>query len=117
VDKTNQDLYTQVELLKRDTEQFYQMGEKLDKAIDKLQDLVNSVNTMVSLQQQRLDNSDHTTDLLDKKITLIDTKLTTEDKLLNDRIQKLERFKWVLMGAAATISFIIEKTLTIITGN
>ena len=52
-----QDIRTDVELLKKDVHSISRLVDKLDVAIDKLTDVTNCLNRMIAVQEENLDKS------------------------------------------------------------
>ena len=95
-------LKTDVELLKRDVHSISRLVDKLDVAIDKLTEVTNCLNRMISVQEEKLSSQDEADKHLYKKVQLIDKRVTT-----------LERWKWLVIGGAGVVGFILAKLSSI----
>ena len=95
-------LKTDVELLKKDVHSIARLVDKLDVAIDKLTDVTNCLNKMIAVQEQKIEQQER-----DDKYLI--EKLKTIDK----RVVALEKWKWFVMGGAGLVGFILAKLSTI----
>ena len=75
--------------------------DKLDVAIDKLTDVTNCLNRMISVQEEKLSSQDQADKHLHKKVTLIEKRVTS-----------IERWKWLVVGGAGVIGFALAKYST-----
>ena len=144
-----QQIKTEVELLKRDFEQLSAITDKLDVAIDKLSSVAGSLDRMIAVHENRLEYHDQ----IDKELfTLIEDRrkeareqyetlhqrvgrmrdefdqdlaaamkelmveikdLKERDavfhKEMNERLQRLERWRWIVMGAVAFGTFLLVR--------
>ena len=142
-----QQIKTEVELLKRDFEQLAAITDKLDVAIDKLSSVASSLDRMIAVHENRLEYHDQ----IDKELfTLIedrrkeakeqyetlhkrmggmrdefDSELSNAMKELmaeikdlkekdmahhkevSERLNRLERWRWIVMGAVAFGTFLL----------
>ena len=80
------DLNTKIQMVMKDFEIFEKCTNKLDETNTTLRTLVESIDKIVALHEERIMN-------------MIDTT-----KNLEARVLVLEKFKWVLLGVAAVIS-------------
>ena len=95
-------LKTDVELLKKDVHSIAKLVDKLDVAIDKLTEVTNCLNKMIAVQEQKIEQQER-----DDKYLI--EKLKTIDK----RVVALEKWKWFVMGGAGLVGFILAKLSTI----
>ena len=51
---SNQDLHTEIELLKRDVSEMKLIYSRLDKAIEKISDVSNSINRMLAVHEEKI---------------------------------------------------------------
>ena len=122
-----------IQTLKRDIENVNAIQDKLDTAIDKLTDVSSSIKSMLAVHEEKLtrqekideiifeklkDRADEISDVyreLKKDIELVEKRVLIEIKSLkNDiggRVGTLERYKWVIMGGALAIGWILSKNL------
>jgi len=144
-----QQIKTEVELLKRDFEQLSGITEKLDVAIDKLSSVASSLDRMIAVHENRLEYHDQ----IDKELfTLIEDRrkeakeqyetlhrrmgsmrdefdseladamkqimaeikdLKERDmkhhKEMSERLSRLEKWRWMIMGGAVVLGFIAAR--------
>lgn len=91
-------IHTDIAVMKKEVEGLQKVVEKLDVTIDKLSDLTTSLDKMVLMQQQHIDQQSHD----DQEIK---SKLAT----LSERVKRIEQSKWFAMGIAASIGFIFAQ--------
>jgi len=87
----------EIELLKRDISQFEKVISKLDQTNEKIQDLINNISKIVSLHEQKFDMNEKSNAAVNKEILDI-----------IERVEKLERVSWVIIGVATFITFAIN---------
>ena len=92
------DIRTDVELLKKDVHSISRLVDKLDVAIDKLTEVTNCLNRMISVQEEKLSVQDEADKHLYQKVQLIDKRVTS-----------IEKWKWLVIGGALVIGFAIAK--------
>jgi chromosome segregation ATPase len=145
----DQQIKTEVELLKRDFEQLASITDKLDVAIDKLSSVANGLDRMIAVHENRLEYHDQ----IDKELfTLIedrrkeakeqyetlhkrmgsmrdefDSELADAMKQImaeikdlkerdmkhhiemSERLSRLEKWRWMIMGGAVVLGFIAAR--------
>lgn len=97
MEKDVQDIKIQIELVKKDVENFQKVVDKLDTTNDKIQDLIVNIQKITSLHEQKLIETQKNSDYLWKDF---------ED--LKERVDKLERYKWLIIGAVTLLSFLLQ---------
>lgn len=140
------DLKTDVELLKRDVSAINNLLSRLDTAIDKIADASNGISKILAVHDQSIDALRTAVEerkrIAEKEIELIhsrisdmkdenhrerktnheellraikemDEKNSREVKLISERLDILERWKWWIMGAAAVLGFFISQMANI----
>ena len=140
---------TEIELIKRDVSSLSMVIEKLDVTIDKLTDVSNGLNRMISVHEQQITRQDQADkelfqlielrrkessenyevlhrkmsdqrDILEREIEKRFEKVMDELKSLSDeqkehhkvmmeRISEVEKWKWFVVGIAATVGFILAQ--------
>jgi len=132
-DKDTTDIKIDIESLKKDIENVNSIQGRLDTAIDRLTDVSSSIKSMLAVHEEKIqrqekidevifdklkDRAEEITDVyreLKKDIELSEKRLLIEIKSLkNDigsRVGMLERYKWVIMGGAIVIGWILSKNL------
>lgn len=140
---------TEIELIKRDVSSLSMVIEKLDVTIDKLTDVSNGLNRMISVHEQQITRQDQADkelfqliemrrkeasenyEVLHRKMSeqrdsleadmkenfnsimaqlkeLKDSHNTHHQETLN-RVAELEKWKWFVLGIAATAGFILAQ--------
>tara|TARA_R100000353_G_C6487158_1_gene190732 strand:- start:137 stop:523 length:387 start_codon:yes stop_codon:yes gene_type:complete len=118
----NGQVKTDVELLKRDMELVSALAEKFDIAIDRLTEVSTSVDKMLAVHETRLENQEQQREILHERISAMKRDITAEFRLLrdenrkqhvevNDRLSKLEKWRWFVVGIATVIGFIVAKII------
>ena len=120
-----------IESLKKDLENVNNIQDKLDTAIDKLTDVSSSIKSMLAVHEEKItrqekideiifdklkDRAEEITEVyreLRKDIDLVEKRLLIEIKSLkNDfgsRVGVLEKYRWIIMGGAIVIGWILSK--------
>jgi DNA repair ATPase RecN len=120
-----------IESLRKDLENVNNIQGRLDTAIDKLTDVSSSIKSMLAVHEEKIqrqekidevifdklkDRAEEITDVyreLKKDIELVEKRVLIEIKSLkNDiggRVGVLERYRWVIMGGAIVIGWILSK--------
>ena len=107
---------TDVEILKRDMEMIASLAEKFALAIDKLSAVSVTVDKMLAVHETRLQNNEQQREILHQRISDMKKEITEEFKSLkeenrkqhsqtNERLEKLERWRWFVVGVATVIGF------------
>ena len=107
---------TDVEILKRDMEMIASLAGKFDVAIDKLSEVSVTVDKMLAVHETRLQNNEQQREILHQRISDMKKEITEEFKSLkeenrkqhsqtNERLEKLERWRWFVVGVATVIGF------------
>ena len=96
----DEDMKTDVELLKRDFDLLAGLAEKFDVAIDKLTGVSTAIDKMLAVHDARLNTTEKQTEVIHQRIT---EENNIQHKSVEARLDKLERWRWVVMGAAAAI--------------
>ena len=136
---SNQDLHTEIELLKRDVSEMKLIYSRLDKAIEKISDVSNSINRMLAVHEEKISQqeevqirseqeinndikelhsriSTNTRELMNlmseqhKEQTEAMLKLKNE---LQNRVGVLEKWRWLIIGGSIVVGFIIQKMIVL----
>ena len=136
---SNQDLHTEIELLKRDVSEMKLIYSRLDKAIEKISDVSNSINRMLAVHEEKISQqeevqirseqeinndikelhsriSTNTRELMNlmseqhKEQTEAMLKLKNE---LQNRVRVLEKWRWLIIGGSIVVGFIIQKMIVL----
>jgi len=130
------DIKVDIQSLKKDLENVNNIQDKLDTAIDKLTDVSSSIKSMLAVHEEKItrqekideiifeklkDRADEITDVyreLRKDIDLVEKRLLIEIKSLKSdigtRVGVLEKYRWIIMGGAIVIGFILSKNFATI---
>jgi len=130
---TLQNLAVEVEGLKKDIKNGELIHSRLDTAIDKLTDVSTSIKQMLAVHEQKLAQSEKTEEILFDKvrergeeldivyrdlqrdINQVEKRLLLEMKTLKScfdgRVSVLERWRWLIIGGALAIGFIVAKNM------
>ena len=131
----SQDINTEVALLKKEVSDIKVIFSRLDVAIEKITDVSSCVNRMLAVHEEKIANQEEaqsrantefTTDIKElhsrvtsnyKELTEMITMQHKEQALhiqqlkhdLNSRVGILERWRWLIIGGAIVIGFILQK--------
>lgn len=130
---TLQNLAVEVEGLKKDIKNGELIHSRLDTAIDKLTDVSTSIKQMLAVHEQKLTQSEKTEEILFEKvrergeeldmvyrdlqrdINQVEKRLLLEMKTLKScfdgRVSVLEKWRWLIIGGALAIGFIVAKNM------
>ena len=111
---------TEIEVLKKDMELMASLASKFDTAIDRLTTVSNSIDKMLAIHENRLENQERQSEIIHTRITEFKKELLEEIKKLrkeneeqhksvSDRLEKLEKWRWFVVGVAAAIGFILAQ--------
>ena len=127
----NTDIKVDIESLKKDIENMNTINGRIDTAIDKLTDVSASIKSMLAVHEEKIqrqekideiifdklkDRADEISDVyreLKKDVEMSEKRLLIEIKSLkNDigaRVGVLERYKWLILGGAIVLGWILSK--------
>ena len=127
------DIKVDIESLKKDIENMNTINGRIDNAIDKLTDVSTSIKSMLAVHEEKIarqekidevifdklkDRADEISDVyreLKRDVEMSEKRLLIEIKSLkNDigaRVGVLERYKWLILGGAIVIGWIMSKNL------
>mgnify|MGYP003111139353 FL=1 len=130
---TLQNLAIEVEGIKKDIKNGELIHSRLDTAIDKLTDVSTSIKQMLAVHEQKLSQSEKTEEILFDKvrergeeldmvyrdlqrdINQVEKRLLLEIKSLKScfdgRVSVLEKWRWLIIGGALAIGFILAKNM------
>jgi predicted nucleic acid-binding Zn-ribbon protein len=129
-----QHLQTELELVKKDITNMHSVMTKLDTAIDKLSEVATSLNKMLAVQESRLDSHERNFsdsiqivhDRIEKHKLQVDDQIDDSYKELmqeirelkeaqqdhhhsvSDRLTKLEQWRFVMIGGAIVVGFLLS---------
>ena len=127
------DIKVDIESLRKDIENVNTINGRIDTAIDKLTDVSASIKSMLAVHEEKIarqekidevifdklkDRADEISDVyreLKRDVEMSEKRLLIEIKSLkNDigaRVGVLERYKWLILGGAIVIGWIMSKNL------
>ena len=116
----NGQVKTDVEILKRDMELVSALAEKFDIAIDRLTEVSTSVDKMLAVHEMRPENQEQQREILHQRISDLKRDITDEFRLLrdenrkqhaevNERLSKLEKWRWLVVGMATAVGFLVAQ--------
>ena len=127
----NTEIKIDIESLRKDIENVNTINSRIDTAIDKLTDVSTSIKSMLAVHEEKItrqekideiifeklkDRADEISDVyreLKKDVEMSEKRLLIEIKSLkNDigaRVGVLERYKWLILGGAIVIGWILSK--------
>ena len=116
----NGQVKTDVEILKRDMELVSALAEKFDIAIDRLTEVSTSVDKMLAVHEMRLENQEQQREILHQRISDLKRDITDEFRMLrdenrkqhaevNERLSKLEKWRWLVVGMATAVGFLVAQ--------
>lgn len=79
-----------VELLKKDVEQFDTICDRITASIEKLQEANQNLVKMISLHEQRHDQHEKIEDDLDDDVKDLHSRITTQNREIHERIDQVE---------------------------
>ena len=132
---TENELATEVELLKREVGSINVIHGRLDLAIEKLTEVSNCINRMLAVHEERLSQQEESQNRAEKEFTSdikeLHSRITTNtkeimsaateqhkehteaiQKLSDDlraRIGVLEKWRWIIIGGSIVLGFVIQK--------
>ena len=129
----NTEIKVDIESLRKDIENMNTINGRIDTAIDKLTDVSTSIKSMLAVHEEKIqrqekidevifdklkDRADEISDVyreLKRDVEMSEKRLLIEIKSLkNDigaRVGGLERYKWLILGGAIVIGWIMSKNL------
>ena len=131
MENDNLDIRVELEGVKKDLENISGINNRLDTAIEKLTDVSSSIKSMLAVHEEKIERQEKTDAIifekikdradeidnvyreLQREINQVERRLLTEIKALrNDigsRVGMLEKARWILLGAAIVVIFLITK--------
>ena len=123
-------LKVDVESLKKDVESVQEINNRLNTAIDKLTDLSSSIKSMLAVHEEKLSRQDKVDEIIFEKLrerqqeiqdvhTSLKAEMATSEKRLlveikslkleiGSRVSTLEKYKWLILGGAIVIGWILS---------
>ena len=133
------DLNTEVQLLKKEVSDMKMIYSRLDKAIEKISDVSNSINRMLAVHEEKISQQEEvqirTEQEINNDIKELNSRISTNtrelmnlmseqhkeqtDKMtkleieLQGRVGVLEKWRWIIIGGSIVAGFIIQKMLVL----
>jgi chromosome segregation ATPase len=129
VDKTT-DLAVQIEGIKKDVENVNNLNSRLDTAIEKLTDVSTSIKSMLAVHEEKISRQEQIDEIifdklkerageidnvhreLSKEIQQVEKRLLLEIRQmkldLGARVSIIEKYRWLIMGGALVIGWILS---------
>ena len=129
--KDNLDIRVELEGIKKDLENVSSINSRLDTAIEKLADVSSSIKSMLAVHEEKIERQEKTDEVifekikdradeidsvyreLQREINQVERRVLIEIKALrNDigsRVSMLEKIRWILLGAAIVVVFLLTK--------
>ena len=124
------DLKVQLEGLKKDIENVSNLNSRLDLAIEKLTDVSTSIKSMLAVHEEKISRQEQIDDIIFGKLKDRESEIDNVHKELSKEIQQvgkrllieiksikldigtrvgiLEKYKWLIMGGAIVIGWILS---------
>ena len=132
---TENDITTEVELLKREEGSMNVIHGRLDTAIEKLTEVSNCINRMLAVHEERISQQEESQHRAEQEFTSdikeLHSRITTNTKeimgaatqqhkehteaiqrLRDDiarRVGVLEKWRWIIIGGSIVFGFVIQK--------
>ena len=133
------DMYTQVELLKKELQDMKGIYRRIDTAIERITEVSTSVNRMLAVHEEKISQQEEAAIRADAEfrayIKEIHSRITTNYKELADTIAKnhketeahvqqlrtdlngrvgvLEKWRWLIIGGSIVVGFIAQKMIVL----
>ena len=131
------DLNTEVQLLKKEVSDMKMIYSRLDKAIEKISDVSNSINRMLAVHEEKISQQEEaqirTEQEINNDIKELHSRISTNnrelmnlmseqhkdqtDKMTNleielhGRVGVLEKWRWIIIGGSIVVGFILQKMI------
>ena len=131
------DMYTQVELLKKEVQDMKGIYQRIDTAIERITEVSTSVNRMLAVHEEKISQQEEAALRADTEfktdIKELHSRITTNYKELADTIAKnhketeahvqqlrtelqgrvgvLEKWRWLIIGGSIVVGFIAQKMI------
>ena len=128
------DLKVEIKGLKKDIEASNNLNVRLDTAIEKLTDVSTSIKSMLAVHEEKISRQEQIDEIifdklkdrageidtvhreLSREIQQVEKRLLIEMKQIKldigARVGILEKYRWIIMGGAIVVGFIISRNFT-----
>ena len=137
INTTMSDLNTEVQLLKKEVSDMKMIDSRLDKAIEKISDVSNSINRMLAVHEEKISQQEEILIRSDAEFSAnvkeLHSRITTNTKELmalmseqhkeqteamlklkselQNRVGVLEKWRWLIIGGSIVVGFILQKMI------
>ena len=134
---TKHDMYTELELLKKEVQDMKGIYQRIDTAIERITEVSTSVNRMLAVHEEKISQQEEASLRADVEfkadIKELHSRITTNYKELADTIAKnhketeahvqqlrtelqgrvgvLEKWRWLIIGGSIVVGFIAQKMI------
>ena len=127
---------TSIEVLRTELEQNSMVHKRLDTAIEKLTGISSSIKSMLAVHEEKLSQAEKLDEIIFSKLkerqvetetryaSLIENMDLTEKRImkeimsikntLGDRVNVLEKWKWLIIGGSIVIGFILARNFPLV---
>ena len=131
------DLNTEVQLLKKEVSDMKMIYSRLDKAIEKISDVSNSINRMLAVHEEKITQQEEILIRSDAEFSAnvkeLHSRITTNTKELmalmseqhkeqteamlklkselQNRVGVLEKWRWLIIGGSIVVGVILQKMI------
>ena len=139
INTTMSDLNTEVQLLKKEVSDMKMIYSRLDKAIEKISDVSNSINRMLAVHEEKISQQEEILIRSDAEFSAnvkeLHSRITTNTKELmalmseqhkeqteamlklkselQNRVGVLEKWRWLIIGGSIVVGFILQKMMIV----
>lgn len=117
------DVKSKVAVLEQRTNDQERLFEKVDTAIQAMQEAATNIGKMLAVHEERLDQHNKTETLLIEMIKDVKENLEAEDVDLADQItavatnvEELKKFRWIAVGVGLAAGFIVTTVVSLASG-
>jgi|TARA_B100001996_G_scaffold275439_1_gene216150 chromosome segregation ATPase len=127
---------TSIEVLRTELEQNSMVHKRLDTAIEKLTGISSSIKSMLAVHEEKLSQAEKLDEIIFSKLkdrqvetetryaSLKENMDLTEKRIMNeiksikntlgDRVNVLEKWKWLIIGGSIVIGFILARNFPLV---
>jgi len=114
----------EIEILKRDIDAVVGLADKFDVAIDRLSEVSINIEKMLAVHESRLQTTEKQNEIIHQRITDFKKDISdkidnlreeneTQHKEVSERIARLEKWKWFVVGIGAAIGFLMSTIISL----
>jgi hypothetical protein len=106
----NQAIETKVAILEEKLHTTEQLMQRIESAIEKMSEVSANVTKMLAVHEQKIESNDKVDTILFTKIDQLSTKMDTDQNVVLDKLQGLEKKVWIGIGIFAVVTLIINNS-------